>query len=466
MVRVASIPNKIITSLRKKWYPNGIKIVPQSLDWMDNFTVAKWYMDDGSLGHDNKQQDRALFATNGFTEDEVRHLGNRLTELYGVACHTYNSKGWCLRVNAGRDNAINTMWEAIAPHIVSCMRYKLPARYRDVGYITYPKGKIIKKLYSCNITKITKVAIDQKNNRSMFPHGRVGYDIKTSTSNYICNSVLVHNSLMQLYVYAGAWHVATSGSPDAGGKVGDFGFTFAELFWRVWKASGAELPSIHEKMNYWFELTTPWNKVVISHKEESITLLGARDLITGCELPVDMIAYKFPTLKHLREFPIKDWSGIKASHTTTRGLDQEGFVVIDGMFRRVKDKNPEYTALHHIKGSLSRRAFVEVARAGETSEVEVAFPEYAPLIVEIRNRWNLLLIEIESDYEPLKNIESQKDFALKAIKSRCSAALFAVRAKKSISIREFLRNYKIDNIVELLGYKANETIPSMIEEGN
>lgn len=459
MIRIASIPNKIITSLRKKWYPNGIKVVPQSLDWMDNFTIAKWYMDDGSLSHTDLQQDRACFATNGFTESEVRRLSNRLTELYGVDCHVYNSKGWCLRVNAGRDNVINKMWDAIAPHIVSCMKYKLPARYRNVEYITYPKGKIVKKMTTCNITNITKIKAGS--NKAIFPSGRVGYDIHTSTNNYMCNDILVHNSLMQLYSYVGEWHVASSGSPDAGGQVNDFGFTFAELFWRVFHASLANLPA-QDGMCYFFELCSPYNRVVVTHKEESLTLLGGRDLINGHEMPVDMIAYKFPTLKHLREFSLTSWDAIKASHNLTRGIDQEGFVVIDQAFRRVKDKNPEYTALHHIKGSLSRRAFVEVARAGETSEVEVAFPEYSPLLQEIRGRWEVLVSEVEADYASLSSIESQRDFAMEAVKTRCSSALFSVRAKKSNNIRDFLREYRIDNVVTLLGYKADEPIPAMV----
>ncbi len=295
-----------------------------------------------------------------------------------------------------------------------------------------------------------------------FNHGeRVGEEVMNIDWNTARVQEKVDGSLMQLYSYDGKWHVATSGTPDAGGQVGDFGFSFAELFWRVWNASKAELP-IHNGMCYALELTSPWNKVVVTHKEESLTLLGGRDLNTGNEVTVSSIVHLFPTIKHLREFPLKSWDAVKVSHTTTRGLDQEGFVIIDGMFRRVKDKNPEYTVLHHIRGSLSRRAFVEVARAGETSEVEVAFPEYGPLLQEIRIRWNQLVSDVESDYERLKGIETQKEFALHACKTRCSAALFSVRAKKSDSIKAFLREFRLDNVVELLGYKANEPIPSMV----
>ena len=58
-------------------------------------------------------------------------------------------------------------------------------------------------------------------------------------------------SLAVMYHYAGEWHVATSGSPDASGvvqKAGDrtagaYGDrTFAQYFWETFAAEGGELP--------------------------------------------------------------------------------------------------------------------------------------------------------------------------------------------------------------------------------
>jgi hypothetical protein len=42
-------------------------------------------------------------------------------------------------------------------------------------------------------------------------------------------------SLCQLFWYDNKWNIATSGSPDASGNVGDWGFTFEELFWKIWE---------------------------------------------------------------------------------------------------------------------------------------------------------------------------------------------------------------------------------------
>ena len=49
-------------------------------------------------------------------------------------------------------------------------------------------------------------------------------------------------SYVCLYYYKDEWHVQTSGTPDASGQVGDTEFTFAELFWKVFKEKGHKLP--------------------------------------------------------------------------------------------------------------------------------------------------------------------------------------------------------------------------------
>jgi hypothetical protein len=44
---------------------------------------------------------------------------------------------------------------------------------------------------------------------------------------------------------------------------------------------------------------------------------------------------------------------------------------------------------------------------------------------------------VEADYSAIRGIANQKDFAAAALKTRCSALLFAMRAKKCDSVREF-----------------------------
>lgn len=105
----------------------------------------------------------------------------------------------------------------------------------------------------------------------------------------------VDGSLCVLYSYRGEWHVATSGMPDARGEVNGCGFSFAALFWRTFRAMGLALPEGSADLCYAFELTSPWNRVVVKHDSERLVLLGVRDRVTGQEHPVEAFADRFGT---------------------------------------------------------------------------------------------------------------------------------------------------------------------------
>ena len=127
-----SVTLKSLASLRQEWYPDGVKVVPEDLSWIDDFSVAKWYMDDGALAHSEFQKDRATFATDSFTKKDVIRLGEKLKEMYGISYSLQPSKkegNFTLRVNAGQNgkqsSEIDNFWTAIAPHIIPEYNIKL-----------------------------------------------------------------------------------------------------------------------------------------------------------------------------------------------------------------------------------------------------------------------------------------------------------------------------------------------------
>lgn len=89
-------------------------------------------------------------------------------------------------------------------------------------------------------------------------------------------------SLMTLYYYQQKWQVQSNGIADASGNVGDYGFTFAWLFWRVWKESGYQLPSDINHC-FMFELMTSYNRVVVRQNQNALVLHGVRNLNTLAE---------------------------------------------------------------------------------------------------------------------------------------------------------------------------------------
>lgn len=280
----------------------------------------------------------------------------------------------------------------------------------------------------------------------------------------------VDGSLMTIYVYDNLWQVATSGTADASGLVNDFGFSFADLFWKTFDQYDIVLPNKKDhRYSFMFELTSQYNKIVVRHSTPSLTLLGARNLITQKEIPVQE-ALKlltswdpekrldsrraFDKLQAVKEFPLSSFEEIFATFPSIDPLSMEGYVGVDADFNRQKIKSPAYVALHHMRDSLgSQKALVTVALNGEIDEVGVAFPEYLDELRNAKAKIYDLVVELETAYDKIKDIPIQKDFALEAIKTRCSSALFSLRGGKSKSIRSHIQNMNIDSVMSLLGYK-------------
>ena len=259
-------------------------------------------------------------------------------------------------------------------------------------------------------------------------------------------------SLMILYWYGGAWRVATSGMPDAMGMVHGTNRSFAQLFWETWHAMGfVEPPSINRCYTYMFELTSPLNRVVVSHPKATLTLIGMRSIWSGRELQISHQTSYNP----VKQFPLQSIDDVRATFETMDPLQQEGYVAVDEYFRRVKVKHPGYEALHHLKSSFSIKRVVEIVRQGEETEVLTHFPEWKLPFEQVRAAYDALVTQLEQDYAELKDIGVRKDFALAAKLSPFPGAHFLMRDSKATSVRDVLKSVPhIDKMIDLLGVKG------------
>ena len=193
---------------------------------------------------------------------------------------------------------------------------------------------------------------------------------------------------------------------------------------------------------------------MVPHTRASLTLLGARSYLSSTEVRPQAVAHFFDgAVPVVREFPLTSIDDVVATFASMSPLSQEGYVIVDDAFNRIKVKHPGYVALHHAKDGMSTKAFVEIARTGETSEVIAAFPEFRPLLDDAKGRLDALVGSVEADYALHQDIEVQKDFALAVKGSRCPAALFSVRSGRSASVRKFFATTSLDTVMRLLGYK-------------
>jgi len=258
------------------------------------------------------------------------------------------------------------------------------------------------------------------------------------------------------------WFAATTGTAEGEGEVNNkLGTTFNDLFWdTVGKKYGLteDTRVLETRFVYVFELTTPYNIVVKPHGESSVTLLTVRDRVTLKELPIGIAANKAELLgvPFVKTFDLNE-GNVGALERTFEGMpfSEEGYVVVDGNFNRIKIKNPAYVAVHHLKSKTSEHAIMEVVKSNEIDEFAATFPERKEEIVKLKEGYDNLTVRLEEGWAELKDVKrlvhdkkSKKNYAMKVFEvakkhdlEMFNGMFFALKDYKVESVYDYMRNF-------------------------
>jgi len=246
-------------------------------------------------------------------------------------------------------------------------------------------------------------------------------------------------SLMTMYYYDGAWRVSTSGTPDAKVNVGDFDFTFEQLFFKTYVELGYEVPT-NTNLCYSFELMTKYNRIVVQHDKPRLVLHGIRDMLTLDELNFEKVQLigALINCEVVSSYPLCSLNAVVESCLTLNPMKQEGYVVVDKHFNRIKVKSPQYVALHHMVDRFSRKYMMQIILTNECDEFLNYFPEHKELYYETKDKYDNLIELLETVYEEHKYLSS-KYFGLATKNIPLQGALFMVKNGKADSIRDYFQ---------------------------
>lgn len=269
-------------------------------------------------------------------------------------------------------------------------------------------------------------------------------------------------SCIQVYWdhYKNTWFAATTGTAEGEGEVNNkLGTTFNQLFWNTVKDKYKfDVNKLDKNYCYVFELTTPYNIVVKPHGESSATLLMCRNLTTLEELSFDQLgvvsAYIGIPLVKSYDLNAKD---VGALLRTFENMvwSEEGYVVVDANFNRIKIKNPAYVAVHHLKGKTAEHQIMVIIKANELEEFGATFPERIAEMNKLKANYDALVAKLNMVWDELqlrrpKNImpEEKKKYAA-AVFEVCakhdvknfSGLYFGLNEGKIESVEDFIVNY-------------------------
>lgn len=255
-------------------------------------------------------------------------------------------------------------------------------------------------------------------------------------------------SLMTLYYYQGEWRVQSSGMADAAGEVHGFGYTFSQLFWKVWQDNDYQLPA-ETNCCFMFELMTPYNRIVVRQNSNSLVLHGVRDRLNQKESQPGNWANKY-NWQVVEIYPLQTLEEIIELTNNLDPMESEGYIVCDAQFNRIKIKSPNYVAISHVRGGFSSRKILEIVVTNEGEEFLNYYPEWQKLYQQIEAKYNELVQRIEEEYRQYQNLPTQKEFALAIKHLPYSGTLFTLRSGKANSVRESLAKTSIQKLESLL----------------
>jgi len=229
---------------------------------------------------------------------------------------------------------------------------------------------------------------------------------------------------------------------------------------------------LRKDVTYMFELTSPFNKIVVPWHETKAWFLGERENCSFKEVYFTddhAINKLFDTPK---VYPLTSIDEC-VNAAKELGADEEGYVVCDNHFNRVKVKSPTYVALHHMKnnGVLSYERGIEIVRGNELDEVLNYFPEFKEHLLQIKEKYDkfyndILFLESELkiwlasqgfDLQPWlieTGGKNRKDLAKWAYaNTKHTGFVFAYVDHKCSSADEWIAAYPAKNLCSVFGYK-------------
>lgn len=171
-------PN-VLSKFREEWYQYDNKSLPKDLSWVDDFVIGKFISEKGIRTRCDAFLD---IHCGDIPVDDCSRLCKKIGGMYGVQTFVISDNGYWIRIRdyMGLVDKVG----AFTPRFSRTIPFSGKSSFRD-----YPKITTRRKLVPASVVKTS----------SMSDRPRKAYDLTTSSGNYVCGEVLVHNSDMIVF---------------------------------------------------------------------------------------------------------------------------------------------------------------------------------------------------------------------------------------------------------------------------
>lgn len=214
-----------------------------------------------------------------------------------------------------------------------------------------------------------------------------------------------------------------------------------------------------------FELTSPYNRIIVEYKEIKLWFHGARDE-NSIEHDPEEIAERFGIPYEIpKQFDFKNFDQAFEAIKNWKGLENEGLVVCDADFHRVKVKCDDYLKVKFIRDVSTPKGIFWIVISEEYDDL-ASHPEIQELaekqkdeLLEVMNKFRKLHKEIT---DARSRFEDQKSYALWVNKEHQSLSRFYFSAAKK-SEQDFIDGLMDSLKSEASGYDKYLELKKLIE---
>ena len=225
----------------------------------------------------------------------------------------------------------------------------------------------------------------------------------------------VDGSLIKIWYDYDGWVISTNGTID-GYKAECGDTTYGDLVQKIIDRIPNFFKHLDRDYTYMFELTSPFNRIVVRYEGINLWYLGRRNISNHIEdnepLMIGGILHPEVYLHHsLSEC-------VAAAHEM--GDDEEGYVVCDAHFNRIKIKGDEYLALHKMRGNgpLTVLRVVEMYQQGTLDDFVAYYPEFKDFTDDVVQRIRYYIEVCDTAFKVVRSVVGamgeRRDFAMYA----------------------------------------------------
>jgi len=172
---------------------------------------------------------------------------------------------------------------------------------------------------------------------------------------------------------------------------------------------------LNKEMTYVFELTTPYNRIVVKYDRAKVTLLAARHTQTGKEVAIETLQ-QFKNINRPKTWNLRSALSVAAFVDNINPAELEGAVICDSQFRRLKFKNKAWILASRSKDlvTVSRRSALNAILQGKIDDVlPLVEKDVAEKLERMREDTKIYFKQVDSNFNEWKEKAngSKKEFA-------------------------------------------------------